>query len=450
MPRFAICLVLVGSLIATAAYPQVLPPDERLKADILLIVAHPDDETAVGSYLAKAVFDDHRRVAVVYCNKGTGGGNNAGMEQSAAMGAIREIEARQALASFGITNAWFLGGKDTPGQDLLASLEAWHHGAVLEDVVRLVRLTRPEVILTWLPHFVSGENHGDHQASGVIAVEAFDAAGNPTIFPAQVTAPRERADIANATEGLHAWQPKKIYFFSDASHEVRGDGPAFDINAVSPSRGEPYVRLAAKLHLPHLTQGDVSVGALEAFKSGDFSALPEYLERFRLLFGKSVVPAAPNGDVFEGIFPAPAPFAAAPGYAPRPLTGVSLELGGAFGFYRDFWPAHGIERIAGLVRPEIEVTAGSYLFLPLLLQNGTGDSVRVALSPILPEGWKASGGAGEWRLGPGERIPVQTFVWSPAKSTTVEVPVTWKALLKGKEIGSVTIRVKLSDWSLPE
>ncbi len=33
----------------------------------------------------------------------------------------------------------------------------------------VVRLTRAEVILTWLPGIFVGENHGDHQAAGVIA-----------------------------------------------------------------------------------------------------------------------------------------------------------------------------------------------------------------------------------------------------------------------------------------
>src|SRR5260370_31946410 len=45
--------------------PPAPRPDDRFKADILVIVAHPDDETAVTGYLAKAIFDDHRRVAVV-------------------------------------------------------------------------------------------------------------------------------------------------------------------------------------------------------------------------------------------------------------------------------------------------------------------------------------------------------------------------------------------------
>jgi hypothetical protein len=62
----------------------------------------------------------------------------------------------------------FLGGRDTPSQDVLQSLANWHHGAALEDVVRVVRLTRPYLILTWLPGFFIGENHGDHQAFALI------------------------------------------------------------------------------------------------------------------------------------------------------------------------------------------------------------------------------------------------------------------------------------------
>src|SRR6266513_2463543 len=82
--------------------PPLIPPDERYKADILLVVAHPDDETAISSYLARAIFDHHKRVAVIYGTRGDGGGNNVGNEQAASLGAVREIEARRALASLGI------------------------------------------------------------------------------------------------------------------------------------------------------------------------------------------------------------------------------------------------------------------------------------------------------------------------------------------------------------
>jgi LmbE family N-acetylglucosaminyl deacetylase len=179
---------------------------------------------------------------VIFGTRGDGGGNAAGKEQAAALGAEREIEARQALNVLGVTNIWFLGGPDTPGQEVLCSLETWNHGSALDQAMRLVRLTRPEVILTWLPDSVAGENHGDHQAAGVIATEAFDMAGDPTVFPEQLAAPRERNNIGNLTEGLHPWQTKKIYYFSDAADTgfQSGKGPHYSTENDSPSKKTPY------------------------------------------------------------------------------------------------------------------------------------------------------------------------------------------------------------------
>ena len=54
--------------------PPLIPPDERYKSDILLVVAHPDDETAISGYLARAIFDQHKRLAVIYGTRGDGGG----------------------------------------------------------------------------------------------------------------------------------------------------------------------------------------------------------------------------------------------------------------------------------------------------------------------------------------------------------------------------------------
>src|SRR6266480_1732344 len=127
--------------------PPVPEPDKRYKVDILVIVAPPDDDIEVAAYLAKAIEREHKRVAVVYTTRGNTGGNAAGEEQANALADIREMEARQSLASYGVTLAWFLHGSDTPGADVLHSLEQWGHGKALDEVVRLVRITRPEVIL---------------------------------------------------------------------------------------------------------------------------------------------------------------------------------------------------------------------------------------------------------------------------------------------------------------
>src|SRR5204862_133136 len=215
-------------------------------------------ESVVSSYLARAIFDQGKRVAVIYGTRGDGGGNTAGPEQAASLGAIREIEARRALATLGVENVWFLDGRDTPSQDVLQSLETWHHGAALEQAVRLVRLTRPEVVMTWLPSFVIGENHGDHQAAGVIATEAFDLAANAAAFPSQIGPSRDRTGIGNLTEGLAPWQPKKLYYFSDRADVAafRSHGPSYASTAVSPSKKRPYYEFTAQALAFHRTQGD--------------------------------------------------------------------------------------------------------------------------------------------------------------------------------------------------
>src|SRR5258705_6249032 len=195
MRLVAVFMVVLSALRIGAQEAKPLPaPDERFKADILLVVAHPDDEDVVTPYLARAIYDEHKRVAMVYTTRGGSGGNDYAREHGPALADIREQEARQACAKLAITNVWFLDGKDTASQNVLNSLANWGHGANLEALVRIVRLTRPEVIILWLPGIFIGENHGDHQASGVLAMEAFDLAGDPVAFPAQVAGASERLE----------------------------------------------------------------------------------------------------------------------------------------------------------------------------------------------------------------------------------------------------------------
>ena len=190
--RYSFCIValFVGTLAAqTPKSPPATQPDDRFKADVLLIVAHPDDETGVSGYLAQ-LLDQHKRVAAVYLTHGEAGHNHMGPERATALGAVREMELRHAMTKLGIDNVWFLGWPRHP--ELRMFCNRWRIGITerrLEEVVRMVRLTRPEVIVTWLPAFFIGENHGDHQAAGVLATEAFDMAGDPSVFPAQLAAP---------------------------------------------------------------------------------------------------------------------------------------------------------------------------------------------------------------------------------------------------------------------
>src|SRR3954453_4370411 len=105
---FVVCIL---SFLVPAPAQQASPypePDSRYRVDILLVVGHPDDDIEVASYLAKIIEQQHKRAAVVYTTRGNSGGNAAGPEQSAALADVREMEARHSLASYGITNAWFL------------------------------------------------------------------------------------------------------------------------------------------------------------------------------------------------------------------------------------------------------------------------------------------------------------------------------------------------------
>lgn len=373
------------SLLAAGQEAQNSPPDNRFKADLLIVVAHPDDESEIGGYLARAILDEHKRVAVVYGTRGSHGGNVVGQEQAAALGTIREIEARRAWQRWGVSNVWFLNGIDTPGQNVLGSLEAWNHGDSLERLVRLVRLIRPAVIATWMPIYSAGENHGDHQAAGVLATEAFDMAGDPTSFPEQVTPPRDRYDIGNFTEGLRPWQAQKLYYFSDATdtHFMDGKGPRYAVADISPSQKLSYARIAAESCAEHLTQSDSGMMAKKGLQSGDLGYLSNPV---KFVLGKSYVAGSVTGDVFEGVRSGPIRFHKAPGFVPQETTAVTVEFGGPWRFYREFWQAHGLERLAGLVLPEVAVNFDTFLTVPVVIENPTDQTLPVNILVDLPEG----------------------------------------------------------------
>jgi LmbE family N-acetylglucosaminyl deacetylase len=444
--KLQVCLIL-ASIIAVAPRSQAQQappypaPDERYKVDILEVNGHPDDDIQFAAYVAKLVEQQHKRVAVIYTTRGNSGGNAAGPEQSKALADIREMEARHSLASYGITHAWFLHGSDTPGGDVLHSLEAWGHGQALEEVVRLVRITRPEVILTWMPNYVVGENHEDHQGAGVLATEAFDLAANPLAFPEQVEAPRNRLSISNYGEGLRPWQPKKIYYVSDAIHFdfFKGNGPEYATSEKSPARKEPYSRVAAEAWGYYKTQNDFSDAQLQ-----EFTEMP-----VRFIFGKSLVGGNATSDVFEGITTGSIPYSRPRGYDTAG-SGVSLELGGPWAFYQTFWQAHGIEHLGKLFSPEAQVTPGESLWVPLTIRNDSDAEKQVTLHSTLPAGWSEQPKATTYTVGAHDSYPIQLTINSSAAQKGTWQTLTWTADSGGQSLGTVTLRVDVVSNGLPQ
>ncbi len=438
--------ILVMPLFAQLLKPAPpLPPDNRLKADILLVVAHPDDETGVSAYLAK-LLDQHKRTEVVYLTHGEAGHNNMGPERGPSLGAVRETEVRHSLATLGIDDVWFLDGRDTPSQNVLQSLGQWRHGLALEEVVRMVRLTRPEVIITWLPGFFIGENHGDHQASGVLATEAFDLAGDPAIFPAQLAA----AVKVNETllEGLQPWQPKKIYYFSDAQEQdpFKDSGPVYVTTGISPGRNLPYWRLAMDAFSFHLTQYRNYIEGLS--KKTPEEQKSDWGDPVQLIFGKSLVGGSRTGDLFEGVTPAPISFARATPAADEPVH-ASLELAGPWGFYEVFRREHGLTQLPKAALPEIAIIHGQILQIPLLVRNHSNAPRTIVLSVTAPQTWTIQDYTSSFLLAPGESSPVLVQVATPGTDTNTG-EVKCRAESGQQTIGEVELHVKLRSGGLPQ
>jgi LmbE family N-acetylglucosaminyl deacetylase len=431
--------------------------DDRYKADILLVVAHPDDEGAATAYLARAI-DEGKRVAVVYGTRGSSGANEAGAEQAAALGAIREIEARRALAILGITNAWFLGGKDTASQNVLQSLANWEHGAALEQLVRLVRLTRPEVILTFLPGTFIGEDHGDHQASGVLATEAFDLAGDPATFPSQVAGPLRR--LEPFLENLRPWQPKKIYYFPDADGEelFRGKGPEFSVKEIAKSSKQPYWRISVESFRAHQTQAKNFLDSLSKMDEAQIekmAASDGWTDAQRFVLGKSLVGGNIAGDIFENISPGSIPFVRA-GVSPEPeRPEVSAELGGPWSYYANFRREHGLNHLPHPEPPEIALQAGTSLVIPLWIRNPTSTAREITLSADLPAGWIVQSGTGQFTVAAKQvaaaRVEINLAALGEAAKGKQEArEVAVRAESNGQSIGVVKLRVELRQRALPE
>lgn len=448
--RFLLAAILLSSAAFAAA--QISTPDARYKADILLVVAHPDDETLVTSYLARAIFDQHKRVAVVYCTRGDSGSNSEGREHARALGLVREIEGRRAIGFFGVTNVWFLDGRDTASQNVLVSLASWPNGSVLEQMVRIFRLTQPEVAFTWLPTSVAGENHGDHQASGVIATEAFDLAGDSTVFPSQLAAPIRQFE--NALEGLTPWQAKKLYYFSDAFDTgfFQGRGPEYSGKEISPSRKVSYLQLAAEGYGPYYTQSiDPRLNrAVEAGK--DFDAFTNKLmqtgdltEPVRLWLGKSHVKGSATADVFEGINSNPISFAP----PKKQVSAVSQELqvtiGGTWGFYRDFWRAHELDSLRFL-RPEIVVQPNDTLTVPVRIQNNSAHADKLRVSVVLPPGWKQKKEVGEVTIPAAGETTVQIPVIAPPQESNQFAEIRVNVLSGGSFAFQGSVFAKVNAW----
>jgi LmbE family N-acetylglucosaminyl deacetylase len=459
-------ILLAFSFVAAAsaqkpATGEIKGADDRFKSDILVVVAHPDDEGAVTPYLARAIYDLHKRVAVVYGTHGGSGANNYGREHAAGLGDIREMEARESCARMGIKNVWFLEGKDTASQNVLNSLANWGHGANLEKLVELIRLTRPDVIITSLPGVFIGENHGDHQVAGVLATEAFDLAGNPVVFPSQLAGASAHREIY--LDNLQAWQVKKIYYFPDVNDEKQfsGTGPSYSIKEVSPSQKRPYWRIALDAATTHLTQYPADIERIQKMSEAEAEKMmsdPDaawWTDPETLIFGKSYYVSKATDDVFANLEGEPNRCLELSAKLQRPLAGATVKLGGPWGYYQSFREAHCLGALRVADPPEIAVMAGAQVYVPLTIAHGGSKALKVQLKVETPKGWKVTSGEGEIALPAEATSEMRVEVETPAltagelKANGLQEIIV-HTLVDGVSAGDIKLRVLLRSHGLPQ
>jgi len=199
--------------------------------------AHPDDET--NALFALFTHGMGLRSVDVQNNRGEGGQNEIGPELFRDIGVLRTSELLSAHRIDGaeqyFTRAIDYGYSFDP-EEVIAK---WGRQEIVGDYVRLIRTLRPDVVLTMNIQGRGGDRA--HEATAILAREAYRAAGDPSKYPEQVR------------EGLRPWQPKKLYFSFIPPPEAgrggaggrggRGGGTAGD-NAPPPPAPPPGVKLA--------------------------------------------------------------------------------------------------------------------------------------------------------------------------------------------------------------
>lgn len=255
MHRIWLCFLLFVPAVLSAQFPAAETSSELyndlLKASttprVLYMAAHPDDEnTRLIAYFENAL---HARTAYLSLTRGAGGQNLIGTEIGPAIGVLRTQELLRARSIDGgeqfFTRAVDFGYSKTASE----SFEKWGKQNVLSDVVRVIREFRPHVIVTRFPP-TNYAGHGHHQASAILAEEAFDLAADPTAFPEQL-------------DELDTWQPVRLYFNAstwwnkDLAQEAR-DSEEFlmiDVGEYNPLLGESYAQIAARSRSSHASQG---------------------------------------------------------------------------------------------------------------------------------------------------------------------------------------------------
>ncbi|MEU0571946.1 sugar-binding protein, partial [Nonomuraea sp. NPDC005983] len=388
----AAVLALVPAAPASAGTARTTPSTTNSPADLdaLFVGAHPDDEAFSLSTLGQWSEDHGIRTGVVTVTRGEGGGNAVGPEEGPALGLLREAEERKAVGKAGVRDVFNLDDVDfyyTVSAPLTDQI--WGDDT-LEKVVRIVRQTRPEVLMTMDPAPSPG-NHGNHQQAARLAVKAFYAAADPKAFPEQIT-----------REGLRPFAPSRVFLGGGRGTSKSGPDCASTFRPANPAQNVYGVWSGR----PSQSQGGRTWAAIERDAQRSYASQ-----------GWAVFPDVPSDpaqlgcDFFTQVdsrVPFPEPGSAAATAPTAALDGALVRAAGAvpLGTLLDLRPS------TFDVRPGAAFTVKVTTTAPPSEPLG-----RSAVTLRAPEGWQVSGSGDLGRLAPG-RTGSATFTVTPPKDAS--------------------------------
>jgi LmbE family N-acetylglucosaminyl deacetylase len=215
---------------------------DPVKINVMGVWAHPDDDTSIIGPCGvwNQLYDI--RCGIIMHTRGEGGSNSVGDESGPDLGLRRENEDRASHFRSGTVDIFNTDLVDFYYNTSAALTEFfWGHERTLERTVRIIRETRPDVMVGFSP---AGSGHGKHHYYGRMIWEAIAAAADPTMFPEQLA------------DGLEPWLVKKTTSGGstqgsggqNAPHCTTGFTPAqsnpFTVHGVWTGHESPYAREA--------------------------------------------------------------------------------------------------------------------------------------------------------------------------------------------------------------
>jgi LmbE family N-acetylglucosaminyl deacetylase len=324
--------------------------------DMIFIGAHPDDEASGLSTYGQWIEKYNYKMGVMTVTRGEGGGNAVGPEEGSDLGILREKEERDAVSVSGINDVFNLDKVDFY-YNVSAPLteKVWEHDSTLEKVVRTVRMTKPEIIFTMNPSPTPG-NHGHHQYAARMAVEAYYAAADPTMFPEQIS-----------KEGLMPWQAKKILL--NRASGLGKTGEACEASFVpTESTEKVYSVWSGRESIQHnKTWGSLEREAQRRYESQGWHVFPD-------------VPSNPNElgcDNFTEV-DSRSPFTKDNKKSTALLEGALLSEGNGLPLGTEL----------SVITSEYQVASGESFKMDIEVTNNSKENIKGArLEPELPTGW---------------------------------------------------------------